>query len=589
VKLHIASMNHLMNRVLSGARGAAPYGRRNCAVPSRQTFAGQLKKSFEEASTGGKMSFEEFAGNMACALPAVSLSCNRLRTLFDQNKDMQGFIDWKSFSDMAAQEVGIVESFVPMDARAQPVFDELKATFATGKTKSLEWRKQQLLAIKAMIKENHQELIDALRGDLGGGELRGLMEMNLLHDCDYMIDNLDKWAADEHVPTSHGKWTNKDRWVVRKEPKGVVFIMGAWNFQLSLAVHPLIDVIAAGNCAVLKPSEMSPHSALLLERLIHKYMDTSAVRVVQGEIPETTALLQMPWSHIVYTGSTNVGKIVMSAAAKNLVPVTLELGGKSPVIVDKTADIPKAAKKIVLAKMSNAGQWCVNADYVLVDTAVEQQLLDELAKFSSQVLGTVSDQKGDGSINNFFNRMVNTRSADRMKRMIATAGGKIVFGSVEDCDSAERFTPFTIISNPKLDSEVMTDEIFGPILPVVGVASVDAAIDLVKKIDPTPLALYVYTQDESVAEKVMFSCTSGSAGVNTCNEQMGNVECTFGGIGTSGMGAYHGKTGFLEFSHKRTILYRDPDGYLFPEALWPKANKVEDEVIGNMKKAHGLE
>jgi aldehyde dehydrogenase (NAD+) len=488
---------------------------------------------------------------------------------------------------MAAKEAGIFESFVPMEARAQPIYDELKTTFHSGKTKSLEWRKSQLRGIQAMIKENYQEFVDALRNDLGGGELRGLMEMGLIHECEYMINNLDEWAADEHVPSRPPK-TEKDKWIVRKEPKGVVFIMGAWNFQLALSVHPLIDVIAAGNCAVLKPSELSPHSALLLERLIHKYLDTSAIRVVQGEIPETTALLTLPWAHIVYTGSTMVGKIVMSAAAKNLVPVTLELGGKSPVIVDKTADIKKAAEKIVLAKMSNAGQWCVNADYVVVDKTVEQQLLDELVKFSSEVLGTVSDQKGDGSVGNYFMRIVNVRNAERMKRIIATSGGDVVCGSVEDCDIEEKFIPFTVISNPNLNSEVMTDEIFGPVLPVVGVDSVDAAIEVVRKVDPTPLALYVYTQDEIAAEKVLTSCTSGCAAVNTCNEQMLNVECTFGGIGTSGMGAYHGKTGFLEFSHKRTILYRDPEGYLIPKALWPKSNKIDKAVIENVKKGYGL-
>jgi len=252
----------------------------------------QLKTNFEMASSGGKMSFEDFVGKMACQLPAVSLSCDQLRTLFEKNKDKQGFIDWKSFSDMAEKEVGIVESFVPMEARAQPIFDELKATFATGKTKSLAWRKQQLLAIKRMIQENHQELLDALRGDLGGGELRGLMEMNLMHDCDYMIENLDKWAADEHVPTSHGKWTDKDKWVVRKEPKGVVFIMGAWNYPIMLSLGPLGGAIAAGNCAIIKPSEIAGATSNIMASLLPRYLDKEAFHVVEGGVEETVELLK---------------------------------------------------------------------------------------------------------------------------------------------------------------------------------------------------------------------------------------------------------------------------------------------------------
>merc|ERR1712187_719859 len=179
-------------------------------------------------------------------------------------------------------------------------------------------------------------------------------------------------------------------------------------------------------------------------------------------------------------------------------------------------------------------------------------------------------------------------NAERMKRVIATSGGDVLFGSVEACVIEEKFIPFTIISNPDLNSEVMTDEIFGPVLPVVGVDSLDAAISLVHKVDPTPLALYVYTQDKAAAEKVLTSCTSGSAAVNTCNEQMLNVECTFGGIGTSGMGAYHGKTGFLEFSHKRTILYRDPEGYLIPQALWPKSNKIGDPSLRTLRRDMGF-
>jgi aldehyde dehydrogenase (NAD+) len=279
----------------------------------------------------------------------------------------------------------------------------------------------------------------------------------------------------------------------------------------------------------------------------------------------------------------------MGAAAKNLVPCTLELGGKSPVFVDKTADIKQAAERILVAKMTNCGQWCVTPDYILVEKVVEQQLLDELHKFASKRLGTPQDQRGDGSKYDYIQRIVNSRNTERLKRYIETAGGKIVYGSVEEIDVAGNFVPFTIISNPDTSSEVLSQEIFGPILPVIGIETLDSAISIARNIDDTPLALYVYTEDDKMAEKVMTSITSGSVGVNTCNEQSTNLDVPFGGVGSSGFGAYHGKTGFLEFSHKRTILYRTEKGHLFPEAIWPEANKVSDAALVGMNQAVGLE
>uniref|UniRef100_A0A7S2NGD7 Aldehyde dehydrogenase domain-containing protein n=1 Tax=Zooxanthella nutricula TaxID=1333877 RepID=A0A7S2NGD7_9DINO len=578
----------IARRGLRGASLAAPGGRRCVAAPLAPAFTEQLRGGFEKASAGGKLSYEAFNGHLSGALPAVSVHGDKIRAAFDKSKDQEGFVDWPAFSSLAAMEPGILESFVPMEARAQPVYDELKATFDSGKTKPLEWRKQQLRALQRLYVENQQALREALHGDLGGGEWRSLIENGAIDDLEHAIDNMDEWAADEEV-IPHGKHAAKGKWILRKEPKGVVFLMGAWNYQLTLVIGPLMDIIAAGNCCVIKPSELAPHAALMLEKLLHQYLDPSAFRVLQGEIPETTALLQLPWAHIMYTGSTAVGKIVMSAAAKNLVPCTLELGGKSPVFVDKTADLALAAERILVAKMTNCGQWCVTPDYILVEKDVEQQLVDELVKFASKRLGSPQDQRGDGSKYDFIQRIVNSRNAGRLKEYIDTSGGKIVFGSAQDCDVEGKFIPFTIISNPDRSSKVLREEIFGPILPVLGVDSVDAAIGVARDIDATPLALYVYTRDGAIAEKVMHSVTSGSAGVNTCNEQSVNADCAFGGVGSSGFGAYHGRTGFLEFSHKRTILYRTAEGHLFPKAMWPEANRVSDEAIATFKAAYGVE
>jgi len=401
-----------------------------------------------------------------------------------------------------------------------------------------------------------------------------------------VINQLDKWAADRPAPLGDPLFElPMDRRVIRPTPKGVVLILSAWNFNISLCLEPLVDVLAAGNCAIVKPSEISPACGALLEQLVHRYLPTDAVRVVQGGVPETTQLLTLPFDHIVYTGSSRVGKIVMAAAAKNLTPVTLELGGKNPTFIDKSAKLKLAAERTLFAKATNAGQWCVDADYVLADEAVAEEFGEIFVRLATQMLGDVTTQKGediDESLR-WYNRIISTSHTRRIKAMLdEDHGGKVLMGGPAAVDVDSKFIPFTVVLNPKAGSKLMTEEIFGPILVIRAVSGVDEAIQIMKEVCATPLALYVYSEDTAYTEKVLTKCTSGSVGVNTTIEQSRGPCSPFGGVGQSGMGAYHGKFGFDEFSHKRTILYKTTKLPLavVPQAVWPVNNKWPSFVPG---------
>jgi aldehyde dehydrogenase (NAD+) len=339
-------------------------------------------------------------------------------------------------------------------------------------------------------------------------------------------------------------------YTVRPEPKGVTLNIAPWNFPLAMCFQPLIPAIAAGNMMVIKPSEMAPASAQVIEAIVERYLDRDAVKVVQGAVPETTALLEQRWDHIFYTGNGVVGRIVMQAAAKHLTPVTLELGGKSPVLVDKTANMETVVNRIFSAKTVNAGQICVAPDYVLIDESREEEFL---RRFSEQVEKSCFGNGSKGNRN--WGKIINSRHADRLKRLIETSGGEAVTGGAAEVDAEARHVPLTVLKGVKPESPIMHEEIFGPVLPVIPVKDMSEGIKIVNAREK-PLALYVFSQDTVSQERVLHECTSGGACVNTALEQLANKEAPFGGVGASGMGAYHGKKGFDEFSHHRTILYK---------------------------------
>ena len=464
------------------------------------------------------------------------------------------------------------------------VVAELNQTFHTGVTKDLAWRKQQLRQLITLVKENIEQIIDAISKDLGGPNMRGCFELGSVEQAAFALKNLDRWARDERLPWG-SPWAKS---VVRREPKGVVLLISPWNFPIELVLNPLVGILAAGNCCVIKPSEVSSASCALLCELVPKYLSRDAVRVVSGGVAETTALLAQRWDHIMYTGNGSVGRIVMATAAKHLTPVTLELGGKSPVIVDSSAKLGLAAKRIVQAKFgANAGQVCISPDFVLVHKSVEAPLLDALAAEVRELLGSTREAQGVGLAKGAadaqlcaYGKIVNAQHVGRIAALLDGCGGTVTLGDVGAIDPAACYVPPLIVSRPSPDSDLLRQEIFGPVLPVIPVASLDEAIARSRHICAHPLALYVFSEERAQAERVLRALTSGGAAVNTAMEHLSSLQAPFGGVGGSGMGQYHGRFGFEEFSHKRHVLYRTT---LLPLTLLPPGIKegiVPDWVAG---------
>ncbi|MFW5925781.1 MAG: aldehyde dehydrogenase family protein [Myxococcota bacterium] len=428
-------------------------------------------------------------------------------------------------------------------AEAAQMVDSLRKTFRSGKTRPLEWRKQQLHALQRMVEENEQAFVEAIRKDMGrSGFETTLAETGyLIGEVKHTLKNLDKWAKPKKVKAPMAAQPGKA--YVQYEPLGVVLNIAPWNYPLQLALAPAIGAISAGNCVVIKPSEISANTSAAIAQYVPKYLDPEAVRVVEGAVPETQALLEQQWDHIMYTGNGTVARIVMEAAAKHLTPVTLELGGKSPVVVDKDVDLDVAARRIIWGKYFNAGQTCLAPDYVLVHKDMEQPLLDRLRGTIQEFYGENPQKSAD------YPRIISDRHFERLSGMIE--GGEVVAGG--QTDAKERYIAPTVLKNVKEDAKVMQEEIFGPILPVVSVPDIETAIEKINS-RPKPLGLYVFTKDKNVADKVLTYTSSGGACVN---ESMGHFSCPelpFGGVGPSGMGAYHGRHSFETFSHSKAVL-----------------------------------
>jgi len=432
----------------------------------------------------------------------------------------------------------------------------LRRAFDSGVTRPLEWRLSQLKQFAAMLRDNEPAMIEALRQDLGKPEFEAWIgEIGfLMGDVSYAIKHLPKWLKPRKVKTPLAAQPAKAR--VYSEPLGVVLIIAPWNYPIQLALAPLVGALAAGNCAVIKPSEVAPASSALMAKLIPKYFDRDAVVVVEGGVPETTTLLAQRFDHIFYTGNGTVGRIVMEAAAKHLTPVTLELGGKSPAIVDRDVDLDVAARRIVWGKFFNAGQTCVAPDYVLVHESMEQALIERLRATLRDFYGDDPKQSPN------YARVVNKRHHARLSRLL-DSGEKVVGG---ETDVESKYIAPTVLRNVDPGSPAMADEIFGPILPVLTVPDVDAAIRFINE-RPKPLALYVFTRDKDCAARVLERTSSGGACVNDAVSHLLPPELPFGGVGPSGMGAYHGKAGFDTFTHKKSVL--DKPTYVDPSLRYP--------------------
>lgn len=446
------------------------------------------------------------------------------------------------------------------------VVSELRTSFKSGKTRSLAWRLAQLDAMKRMLIDNQEHIIDALVADLGKPRFEAYTtEVGfLLSEIEHTIKHLAKWMKPTRVKSSMVVQPATSK--IYHDPLGVALVIGAWNYPLQLSVGPAIGAISAGNCVVIKPSEVSQNTSTLIHALLPQYLDADCIRVVEGGIPETTDLLEQKWDYIFYTGNGTVGRIIMAAAAKNLTPVTLELGGKSPTIVDETADIEVTARRIIWGKFTNSGQTCVAPDYVLVHERVHDELLAALKNAIVEFYGSDAKSSPD------YGRIINERHCNRLIALLD--GSTIAHGGEHDV--SERFIEPTILTDVTGDSPVMAEEIFGPILPLIKVSSIDEAIDFVND-RPKPLALYVFAKDKARAKKVIRHTSSGGGAINHVWMHLAVPGLPFGGVGESGMGAYHGQHSFEIFSHQKSII--DKPTFVDPSLVYPPYGDFQKNVI----------
>jgi aldehyde dehydrogenase (NAD+) len=420
-----------------------------------------------------------------------------------------------------------------------------RRAFDRGITRSAGWRLAQLDGLSRMLTEREREITDALAADVGKPRLEAY-STEIAYTASEIADTR-KALSSLMKPRRVGTplILQPGRSAIHAQPLGLVLIISPWNYPFGLLAGPLVGALAAGNAVVLKPSEVAPATSALFARYLPEYLDRDAVRVIEGGVPETTELLTHRFDHIFYTGNGTVGRIVMAAAAKHLTPVTLELGGKSPTFVDRSADLEVTAKRICWGKFSNAGQTCVAPDYVLAHASIYDELVATLARTVRGFYGDDPQRSPD------YGRVVNAR---HHRRLVALLGsGHAVVGGQHD--EADRYLAPTILRDVSPDSPVMADEIFGPILPVLKVASMDEGIAFVNA-RPKPLALYVFAEDDAVQRDVIERTTSGGAAVNHTWMHLANHDLPFGGVGESGMGAYHGKASFDCFSHHRSVLVK---------------------------------
>jgi aldehyde dehydrogenase (NAD+) len=448
------------------------------------------------------------------------------------------------------------------------VVANLRKTYASGRTRSVEWRRSQLHALEKLMTENEPAIADALAQDLGRKPFEAWLAdiastAGEAHDA---AKNVGKWMRRKYRMLELSQLPGLG-WI-EYEPYGTVLIIGAWNFPFALTLGPAVGAIAAGNTVLLKPSEVAPASSALMARLVPRYLDSDAIAVVEGDGAVSQELIAQGFDRLCFTGGTEIGRKVYESAAAHLTPVTLELGGKSPVIVAADADIDVAAKRIAWTKLINSGQICIAPDYVLADASIRDQLV---AKIGEAVAGF--DAGGSAG-----RRIVNERHFDRLTASLAATKGTVAVGGGSDASSLE--IDATVVVDPDLGEPLMTDEIFGPILPIITVQSLDEAIEFVNS-RPKPLAAYLFTKSKSVRERVIKEVSAGGMLVNHLLFQFSTAKLPFGGVGPSGMGAYHGRFGFEEFSHRKSVLTKptrpDLSSILYPpytEKAWKLARRL---------------
>lgn len=449
------------------------------------------------------------------------------------------------------------------------VVAERRAVFATGRTRGLDWRQRQLDGLIRLLDECEDQIAGALAEDLGRGAAEAWIAdiASTRGEAEYTRKRLRRWMRSRRVATPIAQWPASAR--VRPEPLGTVLIIGAWNYPIYLTLGPLVGAVAAGNCVVVKPSEISPATSALLARLLPHYLDPEAVVVVEGAADVTQQLMAQGFDHVLFTGGTEIGKKIMAAAAPTLTPVTLELGGKSPVVIAADADIAVAARRVAWMKTLNSGQTCVAPDYVLVERPV-----------AAEFIARVSEAMREYAVNrpDSFLPIVNQRQFDRLVAALDATTGDIAAGGRSE--RRDLTIQATVVVDPDVSEPLMTEEIFGPLLPIRTVESLDEAIDFVTS-RPKPLAFYGFTRSSVTRDRMIDAVPAGGVVINHVAMHLLVPGLPFGGIGASGMGAYHGKTGFDTFSHAKPVLVRtfQPDLPLVYPPYTDRALKIMRRVL----------
>ncbi|XP_023525804.1 aldehyde dehydrogenase family 3 member H1-like isoform X2 [Cucurbita pepo subsp. pepo] len=433
---------------------------------------------------------------------------------------------------------------------AERVVAEVRECYNSGKTRRYEWRVEQVKNLLKLVDENQKEMIDTVHSDFSKPEFEAFAhEIALLkNSCKLALKELRRWMTPEKVKTSITTFPSSA--AIVPEPLGVVLIISAWNYPFLLSLDPVVGAIAAGNAVVLKPSEISPATSSLMAKLLGKYLDTSAIKVIEGATSETSALLEQKWDKIFYTGSGRVGRIVMAAAAKHLTPVVLELGGKSPVVVDTQINLQVACRRIIAGKWGcNNGQACIAPDYIITTKEFAPKLVETLKQELERFYGKNPMETKD------LSRIVNANHFARLSKLLDDdkVSGKIVHGGERD-KAKLQITPTLLLDVPR-DSLIMTEEIFGPLLPILTVDKVEDSFEVVNS-GTKPLAAYLFTNNKRLKDQFVACISAGGVAINDTTLHLTVSTLPFGGVGDSGMGSYHGKFSFDAFSHKKAVLYR---------------------------------
>lgn len=449
----------------------------------------------------------------------------------------------------------------------QQLLQSQRDFFATGKTLSVEFRIEQLKKLRTIIAANEAAILQALKQDLNRSDTESLVaEIYLiLKEIDFAIKKLPHWVKPEKKSSFFPLlWPGRSE--VLYEPYGSVFIIAPWNYPMQLVFVPLIGAIAAGNCVIVKPSEVATQCDQLIAKIINDNFAKEFLVSIQATPPEMTEILKEKFDYIFFTGGTAVGKIIMAAAAQHLTPVTLELGGKSPCIVDATANLDYAARRVAWGKFVNAGQTCIAPDYLLIEDTIKDVFIKKLEAACQRFYG------GDAKQSQSYCRIINQKHFARIQALMKD--GKIIFGG--ETDANEKYIAPTLLDEVSLQASIMQEEIFGPVLPILSFKQIPEAVNIIQSL-PKPLALYLFSTDKKTKQLVTERVSFGNGSINDCLYQITNYDMPFGGIGPSGMGYYHGFYSFETFSHKKSIYTRKLT--FDPSIMYPPYTKQKLQLI----------